>query len=225
MSTNTNLISAWDGLGNTLDSFGTNHLTAVGTFGYFPGGGFDMVAANMAQLEIVSNASLQTGDIDFGIYLEVMFRSLGAGVQTIASKAHDAIGAGGEWHIEWNGSTLLRVGVRNAANDTTTNRTFASLGTPVINTWYALQAWHDAVNNTLNAQGNNGAIDSTPYSGGVFSGTKKFVIGNRDGGNVYLNAVVRRIRFWKRVREAGDYASLNAGKRQRRLGVSVGVGF
>src|SRR6185436_11421178 len=55
----------------------------------------------------------------------------------------------------------------------------STVGSPATGIWYYIVAWHDSVNNTLNLQINNGAVDSRSYSSGVYNGTAVFSLGSR----------------------------------------------
>lgn len=202
-----NLISAWEldeASGNAVDSFGSNTLTETsGTIEAFAGGGRDIELGDSEWFECDSNASLVTGDIDFTIAAWVRAESLPASVMEIACK-QTATGTGGEYLIGWDGSSRFRFLVRNAADSANVARNFTSLGLPVVDTWYFLVAWHDSVGNTLNVQANNGVVDTTAHTTGVFAGTAKFAIGNRDSGTNYWDGVIRRVRFWKRVLTANE---------------------
>lgn len=209
-----NLISRWEldeASGSAVDGWGSNTLTETsGTIDPFAGGGRDFELGDSEWFEIASNASLVTGDIDFTIAAWVRAESLPASVMEIACKQTSS-GVGGEWLLGWDGSSRFRFLVRNLADAANVSRNFTTLGLPVINTWYFLVAWHDSVANTLNAQANDGAVDSTAHSAGVFAGTAKFLLGNRDGGTNYWDGVIRRVGFWKRVLTANERTWLYNG--------------
>lgn len=52
-----------------------------------------------------------------------------------------------------------------------------SLGSPTAAAWYFIVAWHDSVANTINIQINNGTVDSTAHSGGVYQTSTEFDLG------------------------------------------------
>ncbi|MCI0550216.1 MAG: hypothetical protein L0287_04620, partial [Anaerolineae bacterium] len=67
--------------------------------------------------------------------------------------------------------------------------------------WYFVCAWHDALNNTINIQVNNGAADSTALSTGVYNGAASFDIGRRRlyGSTVYMDGRVDETVIYKRL--------------------------
>ncbi|MBC7767068.1 hypothetical protein H7Y21_03690 [Arenimonas sp.] len=68
------------------------------------------------------------------------------------------------------------------------------------NTWYYVVAWHDSVSNTMNIQVNNGPVDSSTYTGGVYDGTSNFSVGAwNNGSKGLLKGKVDALGFWRRV--------------------------
>lgn len=213
-----NLISFWaldEASGNAVDSYGANTLTETSGTIASAGGGRDFEADDSEWFEVNSNASLATGDIDFTVAAWVNAESLDGTIRDAASKFSS--GASGEWILGWNGVSRYRFSVRNAADSATTTQTFTSLGLPTVSTNYLLIGWHDSVNNLLCVQANGGAVDSQAYSGGVLSGSSKFILGNRDGATSYWDGIIRRVMFWKRVLTANERTFLYNGGLGRTL--------
>ena len=67
-----------------------------------------------------------------------------------------------------------------------------------MNTWYFIVIWHDSVNDTINIQVNNGAVDTLAHTTGVFSGTAPFRIGQHSDTS-YMDGRVDAVGWWKGV--------------------------
>ncbi|MEP7356896.1 MAG: RHS repeat-associated core domain-containing protein, partial [Anaerolineales bacterium] len=75
-----------------------------------------------------------------------------------------------------------------------------TLGSPSTGAWYFVVGWHDAVNNVINIQVNNGTANSLSWSGGVFDGNAGFEIGGRnDTQPGYFDGRIDEVGLWKRV--------------------------
>lgn len=188
MALTESLISFWplDELSSIrADVIGSNHLADNNTVGSDTGIVYpiaaEFVTANSESLTIASNTFLQTGDIDFWLSAWIFMTSK-ATHQGIISKVNGSIG-----------STTLEYTLRYLiAPDDRFNFTVASagsvvgslhannLGSPGINTWYNLVAWHDSVNNQLGIVVNAGTPNTLAFSNGVRSAAGQFAIGRTD---------------------------------------------
>lgn len=154
---------------------------------------------------------LVTGDIDFTIAAWV-YLSAKPGNMDVLSK--------------WNGVTSdfefilgygltadrLRFLVRDFADTKSTTQLADTLGSPQINTWYFVVAWHDSVNNTINIQVNNGTIDSTAYTDGVHESTTHLFVGGRiETPTSTWSGRIDEVGIWKRVLSAGEKTVLYNG--------------
>lgn len=205
----TGLVSFWkldEASGTRNDSVGSNHLTDNNTVTQNTGkigNAAEFVSGNSEYLSIADNSDLSTGDIDFTIAFWV-YPSIVDAYQGYVEK-----GAGGarEYLVYFDAPvTQFSLVVQNS------NEVHASsFGTPSANTWYFIVAWHDSVNNTINIQVNNGAVDSQSYSGGVTDGSGMFQVG-RISNPIYCTARIDAMGFWKKVLSAGERTELyNAG--------------
>lgn len=208
-----NLISHWDldeASGTRADSHGTNDLTDVNTVGSTTGkisNAADFVAANSERLSHNDNADLSTGDIDFTLAGWVYFDTV-ATSQYLASK-YSATEA--EWIIFLNDSDMKPYfGVyHNGVDGVDVGSGLSALSA---DTWYFVVAWHNAGNDTINIQVNNGAVDTRSHSLGVGSGAAVFTLGGLGAGDAFHDGRLDEWAFWKRVLTSGERTELyNAG--------------
>ncbi len=213
MSLLTDLISAWElsesssprldfNDGNDLTS---NYLTTdIGT-------GTGLVYALAANLEnstaltkqsfsCASNASLQTGDINFSIEAWINLASFPSAAVPVIGKTNDIgspsvseyglFGVSGAYFI-WrisNGSAFTDL---NATN----------FGAPVTSSWTQVIASHDATNNVLRIRVNNGTANTSSYSGGGTTNSSPLRLGHDGsvGDARFVNGLMGPVRFWKKV--------------------------
>lgn len=180
-----NLVSFWEleeASGSRADAHGSNNLAdnntvtqAVGKVG----NAAQFTAANLEHLSIADNASLSMGDIDFTIAAWVYLDT------------KNNFGLVSKWLTSGNqrgylllysvsdGGVANRFGLLVSANGATpTARVNANnFGEPSTGAWCFVVAWHDATTNTINIQVNNGTVDSTAHTTGVFDNTASFSLG------------------------------------------------
>lgn len=206
----TDLVSYWtmdEASGTRNDSHAANHAAVVGAPGSVTGKISNAVDASAGNyLDAGSNASLQTGDIDFTLAAWVWLD----GVAT----ALDLLGKWGPGQLENfiyfpGGVTPFGFFVSpDGVNFFSVSA--SSFGAPTFNTWYFIVCWHDAIANTINIQVNDGAVDSTAHATGVFAGTAPFLFGA--SGFSSHDGRIDEVGFWKRVLTAPERTSLyNAG--------------
>lgn len=212
------LIAYWPGdeeSGALLDAH-TNglDLTDTNTVTYAAGKVYDnarqYTAANSEYHTIADNASLSAGDNDFTIAAWVYLDSLGV-IRAIASK-HATVNQL-EYILYYRHSTTNFSFLVSSDGNTTgyVIRQATSFGLPNTSTWYFVVGWHDAGNNTVNIQINNGTVDSTAHSAGVYDGTDPFMVGNYGGATSYMNGRIGPVMFWKS--SAGNGGVLTADQR------------
>src|SRR3990167_7256777 len=180
------------------------------------GNSAQFIAVNSEYLSIADNPALSMGDIDFMIAGWFYFDSVPG-----LNVANHFLG---KWSGEYlvnieniSGTLRLRFWVRNTANTVTTGRHADTLGTPVINTWYFIVVWHDAVKNTLNIQVNNGGVDTTSgYTGGVRDFTTTCTIGSAAGGASPMGGRSHDVIVAKQIYTAAEKTFLyNSGNGRR----------
>lgn len=198
--------------GTRVDSTGRgNDLTptnAPGNTAGKIGNAVDLTAASSQYLSIADNADMSTGDIDFTIAGWFNLKSKSAN-RTLFSRFNNS-GNQREYLIDYDsGDDRIRFQV-SADGAATTTVVGTSAGSPSINTWYLVIAWHDATANTINIQIDNGTIDSASHSGGALNSTSNFQIGAREisGSENYADARIDEVGFWKKVFTSTERLSL-----------------
>jgi hypothetical protein len=201
MALTTSLISYWkldEASGNALDAHGSNELTDVNTVGSATGkilNARDFERGSVEYFTHVDNASLSVGDIDWTWGMWVQLESKSASSHYFVSKGADA------YLVRWNAGSdrfevLLYTG---SAYITATANNF---GAPSTGVWYYILAWHDATENSLTIQVNNGTIDQVSTSGGFSPDTAgDLVIGDYSTPALGFShdGLLDEIGFWKRV--------------------------
>ena len=180
------------------------------------GNSAQFIAVNSEYLSIADNPALSMGDIDFMIAGWFYFDSVPG-----LNVANHFLG---KWSGEYlvnieniSGTLRLRFWVRNTANTVTTGRAANTFGTPAINTWYFVAAWHDSVNDTLNIQINNGTVDTTSsYTGGVRDSTTVFTIGAGSAATSPMGGRAHDVIVAKQIYTAAEKTFLyNSGNGRR----------
>ena len=196
-----------------VDDFGSNNLTNNNTVTQVAGrvgnaSGF--VVASSQSLSVASNASLQTGDIDFTLTGWIYLTSISV-AGTAVSRYNGSGAANFEYQIVFADTNRMIFQVSDTGDDndrtTVTANTFGALS---IDTWYFVAVWHDSTANTINISVNNGNADSTAHTGGVFVGTNTFRMGGNGAGTNYLGGRLDAWGFWKRLLTAAELTALYA---------------
>lgn len=200
-----NLISYWplhEASGNRADLIGSNNaLTPTNT----PSGGAGIIenstvfaSASSQRLDIASNATIQTGDVDFTFAFWVLLTSKPAAVMYNTIK-YAATAGNAEYYGYWDNATDRFKFVVNRATDVPQTATANSLGAPSTATWYFICQWHDANADTVNIEVNAGTTDSTATGGALqAAGTAALTMGGAATGG-YLNGQMCEVGLWKRV--------------------------
>lgn len=206
------LISHWgmnEASGNRADSIGSNTLTDNNTVGSNTGkigNAAEFVAANLESLTCTSNASLETGDINFS--LDAWFYAGTFADRPLVTKASVDSTTGYEYalYLYNTGTTIgLVVGSNAGVQSVKWNATLT------INTWYHVVGWHDTDTDTINISVNNG----TPVSAArtvtpVAASGKPFSIGGLSPA--YYSGRIDLVNFAKRLWTAAERAALyNSG--------------
>lgn len=156
-------------------------------------------AVNKEYLTVASNATLQTGDIDFEV---------GAWVNLASTGSQDILSKQDQYYFDIISGKLLFGIFQSPAWYTVTANTFGSLSA---NTWYFIRAWHDSVGNTLNIS-INGVTDSVAHTVGSQTSTAIFEIGKPFGAGVYFNGKIDSAYFKKSISTTAEATALyNAG--------------
>ena len=203
----TNLIAWWsmnESSGTRNDSHSTNHLTDNNTVGSAPGkqgNAASFIAANQEFLSRADNPSISGGDVDFTLAAHVYLNNT-ANHQVIVEKGSEANGF--DYRLIYNkdvGRFRFRMMAGGVSGSVDSDPILA-------NTWYTVLAWHDAVNNTLNIQVNNGAVISTSFSGGGADTANALTIGAVSDGTMALDGRIDEVALYKRVLAPAERAWL-----------------
>jgi hypothetical protein len=204
------LTAYWRLDGNSVDAVGTNN--GADTAITYPTNEYATFNGSTSKITVPSNIYLSTGDIDFTISAWV----------NLTSKTDPVYGNGivGKWkyttnnkeYILWYNYTNDRFRLEISSDGSTQSAVQAdSFGSPSTSTWYFIVVWHDSINNTINIQVNNGTIDSTTHSTGVYVGNGPFEFGSYDG-QAFINGSINGVGFWRRLLTAEERTFLyNSG--------------
>jgi hypothetical protein len=166
------------------------------------------------ELSVASNATLQTGDIDFTVAIWVYMDDKSSNRPMLA-----------KWDFGSNDREYLimyEIGMDRIAFFVSPDGTGPSqvqldadtLGSPKTNTWYLVTAWHDSVNDELGIQINDASPDTVAHAAGVNAGNSFFAIGVDDPGNNRHDGRCCFAGLWKRVlteNERNELFNLGSG--------------
>lgn len=200
--------------GTRVDSEGSNDLTDNNTVTQATGkigDAADFEDANEESLSIADNADLSAGDIDFTIagwfYLDDKTRSL--------RMVNKWLGAGSqrEYVVGYTPSATDRLFFQVSSDGSDFPSIKAdSFGAVSTGVWIFIVAWHDATANTINIQVNNGTVDSSAHTAGVFNGTSAFRLGGvPEESGQFLDGRIDSVSFWKRVLTSTERTNLYNG--------------
>ncbi len=183
------------------------------------------MAANEEYLSHADDADLTTGDIDFTWTGWVWLDSKPSGYTAAVTK-WDGVNSQNEYALYFSeGDDRFTFLVSSDGTDAANVQVFAnSFGSPSTGTWYFIACWHDATANTINIQVNDGTIDTTNTSAGVFSGTAALHFGADNNGATaasFWDGRIDSVSFWKRVLTSGERTQLYNGG----AGLDFVVGF
>lgn len=181
-----------DASGNHLTSNNTV-LSAVGKVNTAA----QLTLASSQSLSRVSNASLQTGDIDQTVCAWVYLDSKPATDMRIASKSDATTGAG--WGLEWKTATdrfsfrLWQVGGSSALDAPAT-----AFGAPSLATWYFIVGRFNTTTGKGSISVNDGTVTTTAKAGTPGSDSVAFAIGANGDASKFFNGRIDQVGLWKR---------------------------
>ncbi len=212
------LVAFWELESNGTDAHDDNDLGAqsspvhvtgkVGNAGDFERGDNDAYT-------LADNADLSTGDVSFTICAWINHESLGGDLEnnTFVSKSG---GSHAEYFLYFaggSGNNVYKFEVYGGSGYTNQGIVVASnFGTPSTSDWNFVCAWHDATNNQIGIQVDNGTPNTAAHSTGVYDSGDAFYIGN-DAFNNAFDGLIDQVGFWKgRVLSSGERTDLyNSG--------------
>jgi Concanavalin A-like lectin/glucanases superfamily len=207
----TNLVSYWkldEASGTRADVHGTNHLTDVNTVTGNPGKigtAAQFTAANSEYLSVASNASLQTGNIDFTVACWAYLDAYNPSGSTLINRWGSTVGefallvnpAGyADWYVTPDGVGYGRV--------------VSAAGSIPLGSWHFVVAWHDSVNDLMAVQVDNATPVTTAYASGGAATAVPLEIG---GGVVpaiapYTSGRIDEVGYWKRILTPAERTAL-----------------
>jgi hypothetical protein len=192
------LVAYWplgEASGSRADSKGSNALTDTNTVGSVAGkigNAASFTKASSHRLTINDNTALSVGDIDFYMACWV-YPTLddASSQQTIAAKAGSSGNRAWYLYIDWS-TDQVKFRIFNPSDASTA---VTATGTVAINTWYFVEAWHNATTNQI-AVAVNGTVTTATHTTGSRDDTGAFQIGAANSGS-HFNGVIDEFGFWK----------------------------
>lgn len=161
-------------------------------------------------LSAADTSALRGGDRDFSLALWINVESWTAGVfEGVIGKS----GAAGNYsyHCFYNDTAgRLRWGV-SPDGTALANVDATSHGLPGTAAWLFVVLDHDAANNVIGIQINNGTRDTAGHSGGVFAGTATFMVGRALTTDATFDGRADEVGFFNKVLTTGERAYLYNG--------------
>jgi hypothetical protein len=197
--------------GNAIDSKGSNtgvdNNVVTSTAGKIINARvFD--ASVFQRFEVDDNTDLSTGDIDFTLGAWVYYSTtLSAGAFPGILSKWDGQSGQSEYLLYLNGDAQRYKFVVSSTGSDASEIVANNAGDPSDNAWHFIIAWHDSIANTLNIQVDNGTVDSTSYSAGVFDSSTAFRIGSLTGVNGWTGNI-DEVFFTKRILTADERSAL-----------------
>lgn len=201
-----------------IDQVNGFQLTTPGTVSQLEGKiGFatDFDAGSNNFLEIASNPTLQTGEIDFTIALWVKMDQIQSS-KVIAGRTQVSPSTDREWAlVTAGGGTTFQLDLWNTTGGV------ASIGCSdlfSVGTWHFVVAGQDVVANSLYIQQDNGTVTSVSPRGLTLSATSSdFSIGAFGDNSNHIDGKVQHFGFWKRALTSGERSWLWNGGVGRNL--------
>lgn len=187
------LVGLWkldEASGSRADSVGASTLTDNNTVtsgvGKVYATAAEFLAANSESLSVADNVALSMQDIKmfFGgwVYLSAK------GADRIAISKSDRGINQRAYYLQYTTSVdRFQAGFNATGTGSSTVVSANSLGSPELDTWYFILAWHDSVANTINISVNGREPDSLSYSTGIFDNTTAFRIGGDTNSGAAAN--------------------------------------
>lgn len=220
VSLTTNYVAGWhlnEASGNALDVLGVNDLTDNGGCGSGTGiiNGARTFNGTTQRFTHVDNAdfSIAGTSATFTAWVKLNTTPLTGTARTILAKYNYTTSNREYTLLAENPGTTSRYRFYVSSDGVTAVSIAAdSFGIPTANVWTFVVAWIDIVANTINIQINNGPVDSTAYSSGVFDGVSDFEMGSLNQLlNYWMDGLIDETGFWKRVLSAAERTSLYNG--------------
>lgn len=193
----TNMVGYWsldETSGTRLDSLGVSHLadknTVANNTGVL-GNAAQFLRANSERLTIADSATLSVSDIDFYMWGWVYATDDDGNTHCIVSKGGSSGDRAFALQLDW-GDNRFEFTVWNSSDVSTVVNSSVTVST---NTWYFVEAWHNAASNIIGVAV-NGTDTTAAHTTGVKNDTSQFTIGALGFTN-YLTGRVDEVGFLK----------------------------
>jgi hypothetical protein len=155
-------------------------------------------------------AGISVGDEDFTVCAWINAESLTSNHVIFAKNL--AAGNQQSWRLRVIATTFLfQFSVSPDGTTTVTSVSATTFGAASTATWIFIVAWHDAAANTISIQVNDGTVDSTAHTTGVFDSTAGLSIGAGDANVQNWDGLIDECGYWRRVLTSGERTSLYNG--------------
>lgn len=197
----TNLTAFWrleEATGIRYDAKGSSTLGEQGTMASTTGKVGTAASFNGSSFLYASDsATLSVGDIDFYLSGWVYIGNDTGVNRYIAFKGVDG-SSSRAWALYLNGAVgaqRMRFQVWNTGMGSNATVTASTFGNLAINTWYFVEAWHNAASNQIGVAVNR-TENTTAWSNGVNDDTGDFKLGARAFAD-YFTGALDEVGFWK----------------------------
>jgi hypothetical protein len=198
--------------GTREDVHGANDLTDHATVTSNPGivgTAAQFTAANTEYLSRADTAALSTGDIDYSIVCWVRLDDKST-LRIIAAKYGTTTGGDREYILRYD-SAADRFRFTIGGLTIGENVDADNFGSPSVDTWYMVAAWHDSVNNLIGISVNAGTPNTTAFSEGSVDGGYDFEMGYATQVGFPMDGRIDEFGFWKRVLSGAELTDLYNG--------------
>jgi hypothetical protein len=219
------LVAAWnleEASGTRADALGridladnntvTQAAGKVGSAAQFTLANTEYLAASSSDSEIVN-----FGSHSFTICCWVLFDSA-ATEQVIAAKWQTLSGQR-EWNLDYVSGGDRFVFLASADGSTFTTLTASSGGSPGTGTFRFVMAYYDYDADELGISVDDGTVDTTTHSGGIFKGTAPFTLGTSFDGSgnpsLFFDGRIDAVQIFNRVLSSSEVTAIyNSGSGQ-----------
>ncbi len=207
------LISYWkmdEASGTRFDQISGNNLTDNASVGQVPGKQYQAASfttASSQYLSIASNASLQTGNIDYTLIFWVNLKDKSS-TYALVTKYDTGLAGQNEFYTDYASSNDRFRFIVTSDGTAQVALSANNFGSPTVGIWYLVIASHDASAATMSISINAGTPNTASISS-AFAGTAAFEIG-RAGSTLqrYANANIDEVSLWKRLLTSSEQLAI-----------------
>ncbi|MBI2617827.1 DUF2341 domain-containing protein [Candidatus Gottesmanbacteria bacterium] len=213
------LVGYWkfdESSGDASDSSGnattlTNTNSATYTAGkYYKAG--TAASSTDACFSAASNSYLASGgNKDYTISFWSVRTANPASDRFVAAKSDKGTNGSTSWEWYFVENNLSGPGFVVSPDGTLASVSSVGTNTITLNTWFFTVAWYDSKAGTINIQYDNGPVQSTAFTSGIYNGTNNFTVGCIQNVSSVMRAIdgkVDEFRIYKRVLSPSERAYL-----------------